>query len=73
MATRGCSYVTRVEIDHHGRIFKPEEPFPYAELGKTELDAYNMYRAGLLAVAPPVAAPVVAAVAPQHPKPKHRR
>lgn len=51
--TRGCSYVARVPFDHGERHFEPGDLYPYAELGKHELEAHNMFRAGMLAVATP--------------------
>ncbi len=50
MATKGCRYVTRQPLPEHG--LEAGAPFPYAELGITELHAYNLHRAGVLAVAP---------------------
>lgn len=50
--TPGCAYVARVPIDHDDRHIAPGDPYPYAEFGKHEFDAFNMWRAGMLAVAP---------------------
>jgi hypothetical protein len=64
--TKGCGFVARVELDHGDRVFKPGDPYPYAELGKHEVDAVKMFRAGLLAVAAPAAtdAPTIVATDP---------
>lgn len=74
--TPGCSFVALAALDMGTRKFAPGEPFPFAELGMTELQAWEFWRAAVVEVAPvkavaavkpPAARPLVAK--PQQPNP----
>lgn len=62
--TPGCSFVALVVVDMGTRKFAPGDPFPFADLGMTELQAWEFWRAAMIEVAP---AGVVSPVAPVKP------
>lgn len=69
--TPGCSFVALVVVDMGTRKFAPGEPFPFAELGMTELQAWEFWRAAMIEVAPVKAVlPVAAVKAPPVPSPR---
>ncbi len=62
--TPGCSFVARCSFDFADRRFEAGDPFPYAELGLVEDQAWQLWRAAQLDVAPASANTVSVLVTP---------